>query len=359
MSPSAHISPPARTWRDIPQTIAPKAMSSTGRKRMILASVKSVAVLVFVCACLWAGYEIYRTWQDNPAKLKAPVKSSPVRTISLRGQNLTVDQPWVVKTLDLPQTADLMELDLFALRERLMASGQVRTAVLSRKFPDTLVVSLEERSPIARINARVGEDEPETLLVARDGMVFRGECFKTEVIESLPFLGGIALKRVSGKFLPLDGMETVADLLNTARVNAPALYRSWSVLSLGKLLSDGQITVQSSDAGEIIFGTRDDFYKQIARLDYILGESRNRPSTTPLKVINLAVGGEQVPVSFELPAAPAAEHSSAAKAKTNPSSSTPRLAIDSTPRAPIFRAAPTRPQQATTASPHRLSRRDF
>ena len=324
---------------------------------MIFATVKSVAVLVFACTCLWGGYEIYLTWQNNPSKLKAPVKSAIVREVVLRGQKtLTLDQPWVVRTLALPKTADLMELDLFALRDRLLASGQVLVAELSRKFPDTLVVTIEERSPVARIKARTGEGEPETLLVARDGMVYRGECYKDEVIQSLPFLGGIALKRASGKFLPIQGMDTVSDLLTIARVNAPNLFRTWSVLSLAKFGSDGQIIVQSSDVGEVVFGTRDDFYKQIARLDYIVTEARTHPVATPLKSINLAVGGEQVPVSFELPPAPVPEHGATHGVKTPPPPTSQVAA--STPR-PAFRAPPTRPQQATTTTPHRITRRDF
>lgn len=355
MSPSASISPPARTWRDIPQTIAPRAMSSTGRKRMIFATVKSVAVLVFACACLWGGYEVYVTWQENPAKIKAPVKGAPLKTVSLRTDGV-LDQAWVIRTLALPKTADLMELDLFALRERLVESGQVSTAVLTRKFPDTLIVSIEERSPVARVNARFGEGEPETFLVARDGVVFRGAGFKDEVVQSLPFLGGIALKRSGGRLLPVPGMSTVADLLGTTRVNAPNLYRSWSVVSLEKLQSDGQIIVRSADAGEIVFGTRDDFYKQVAKLDYILDESKKNPAPMPLKSINLAVGGDQVPVSFELPADDNAEQGAKVAPKT-PQAGVNHLA---SAKPALFRAAPTRPTAAAPAPAHRsLPRRDF
>jgi hypothetical protein len=326
-------------------------MSSTGRKRMFFATAKSVAVLVFSCVCLWAGYELYTTWQNDPAKLKSPVKSSPVKTIALRGENLVVDHAWVVRTLGLPKDADLMELDLYGLRERLLESGQVRAAVLSRKFPDTLVVSLEERSPVARLNARFGEGDPETFLVARDGVVFKGACFKDEVLQGLPFLGGVALKRSNGKLLPIQGMETVADLLNTARVNAPELYRSWSIVSLQRFATDGEIVVQSADVGQVIFGMRDDFYKQIARLDYILEESKKQPAPLPLKSINLAVGGEQVPVSFDLPTVQPADLNLVRPRSTPNNTQTAR---------PGFRAPPTRPLQATNTSAQRTpSRRDF
>ncbi len=358
MSSHASISPPARTWRDIPQTIAPRAMSSTGRKRMFFATAKSVAVLVLGCASLWAGYEIHSAWKSDPAKLKAAGKSAPVKTIALRGENLVLDQAWVARTLALPKSADLTGLDLFALRDRLIESGQVRTAVLTRKFPDTLVVSMEERSPVARVNARFGDGEPETFLVARDGVVFRGENYRDDVLQGLPFLGGVGLRRVAGKFVPIDGMETVADLLSTARMNAPELYRSWSVVSLEKLVTDGHILVQSADAGQVVFGTRDDFYRQIARLDFILDNARKDPAPLPLKSINLAVGGEQVPVAFELPAPaePAAPGGNAHRAR---SGAAPGLAA-AAPHSFTLRAAPTRPQQASNAQPQRSTlRRDF
>lgn len=328
---------------------------------MMFSNVKSVVALTLICASLWGGYEIYRTWQDNPSALKAPVKSSVVKTIALRGQNLTLDQPWVVRTLALPTKADLMEIDLFALREKLMASGQVRTASLTRKFPDTLVVLIEERSPVARVMAKFGEGDPETFLVARDGVVYRGECYKDEVTQSLPYLGGVKLKRSGGKFLPIEGMETVADLLSTARINAPELYRSWTVVSLEKLVSEGQIAVQSPEAGEVVFGTRNDFYGQVARLDYILAENRAHPGPTAIKSINLAVGAEQVPVVFDTPPPPPAPEHGATRSKPTPA----RVASVQPPPATVHpslaRATPTRPTQTfSTSTPlHRPSRRDF
>jgi hypothetical protein len=375
MSSPAPTTSVARTWRDIPQTIAPRAMSSTGRKRMMFATAKSVAVLVLACVSLWGGYEIFSLWQEDPAKVKSPVKSSPVKNITLRGENLVLTQEWVVRTLALPKNADLMELDLYALRDRLLESGQVRSVVITRKFPDTLVVSMEERSPVARLNARFGDGEPETFLVARDGVVFRGACFKDEVLQSLPFLGGVALKRVSGKLQPIEGMERVTDLLNTALVNAPELYRSWTIVSLEKLTSDGHILVQAPYANQIVFGTREDFYRQIARLDFIVDESKKAALPQTFEKVDLSIGPDQVPVSFALPAAEPLEPQVAPRtgetSRSAPPASVARPAQQSvahrattppktTLRPAAVRTSPTRPSQASNARAQRsASRRDF
>jgi cell division protein FtsQ len=75
------------------------------------------------------------------------------------------------------------------------------------------------------------------------------------------------------------------------------------------------VLVRTSEVSEIVFGTRDDFYRQIARLDYILDEIRARPAATPVRSINLAIGGRQVPVAFEAPVKESARSGAAAPAR--------------------------------------------
>lgn len=299
MSASTAVAPSARSWRDIPQNIAPRAMSATGRRRMAMATIKSVLLLTVALVAAFAGYEIWQTWQSDPTKVTAPVKSSPLKQIVLR-TNGVLDQPWVEATLALPKAIDLMELDLHALRDKLLAGGQVRTAVLARKFPDTLTITLDERSPIAQLRTGSGGGEFTDYLVARDGTVFLGACYDQQLVSALPYLdlATTRLVRTRTGFQPLTGMETIADLLNTARGNVPNHYRNWKVVSLARFYTDGDIIVRSKDVPEIIFGTRENFYKQVAYLDFILEQAQARPER-PLKTVNLAVGGTQVPVAFE------------------------------------------------------------
>jgi len=77
----------------------------------------------------------------------------------------------------------------------------------------------------------------------------------------------------------------------------PDRFATWRVVSLERLSADGQILVQSAQVPEIIFGVREDFYSQIARLDLILEETSRR-TTVPLHSIDLSVGASQVPVAF-------------------------------------------------------------
>ena len=301
MSTHVNTLPQVRTWRDIQQSITPKAMSSEGRKRLQVATVKTVAVLFALCLTGWGVYEGMHTWEQNPMAIKSPVKSAPVKNIDSRSDGV-LDQGWVTRTLALPKTAGLMELDLYALRNRLLESGQVRTAVLTRKFPETLVVMIEERSPVLRVRAQVGAAPAKDLLVARDGVIYEGVGYEATLLNTLPYLADVPLKMSQGRFQPVEGMDKVADLLSTAHANIPSLFSGWHVVSLARFALDGEIIVRSKDIKEITFGTREsDFFKQIAQLDLIV-ETGHVQADHPALSINLAVGGVQVPVVFEKPA---------------------------------------------------------
>ena len=136
--------------------------------------------------------------------------------------------------------------------------------------------------------------------VGRDGVIFEGQGYARDSMQTLPWLSGVKL-RVDGDGLyePLAGMERVADLLSTAQGNAPDLYATWRVVSLGDLARDGQIVIQTSEVPRIIFGLREDFYTQVARLDLIIERVRGRAET--VKSIDLSVGAEQVPVALHVP----------------------------------------------------------
>jgi cell division protein FtsQ len=120
---------------------------------------------------------------------------------------------------------------------------------------------------------------------------------------SLPWLAGVALAQAETGFAPLPGMARVADLLATAAGNIPRRYADWQVVSLERYASDGEILVRTKGGPEVIFGTREDFFTQVARLDLILERAQSRPDQ-PLRAINLAVGPSQVPVALD--ASPAA-----------------------------------------------------
>lgn len=312
MNQAPHIRQTAPTWRDVViQDTPPRPRHGATRRRLALASVRHWAAIGAAAACVIFGYIGWRAWRDNPAVLAAPASSSPVREIALRTDGV-LTRAWVEQTLNIDRQAGLMKLDLAALRDRLLQSGQIRTAVLARRFPDVLAVIIEERSPVLRAHIRPGVENAaaghDQLYVARDGFLFSGELYPAHLVENLPLLAGITPERnpAGHGFALIEGMEPVASLLGTARSSAPALAKDFQVVSLARFARDGVILVRTLEVAEIAFGTRDDFYLQLARLDYILEQLRARPAgAAPIRSIDLSVGGRQVPVAFEdAPTAP-------------------------------------------------------
>jgi hypothetical protein len=321
MSQSTINPPPTRSWRDIPQNVTPRSMSREGKKRLAMAIGNIVGLVLVLGAAGWGVFEIVHLWETNPRRITAPTKGAPIRDYALRTDGV-LDKAWVIQTLALPKDISLMELDLVDLKRRLEASGQVSKAVVERKFPDILVVTLQERTPVARAVARDGLAAPVAFLVARDGKVYSGKGYDEAMAGRLPFLDGIALVRDGAGFERIEGMEAVADLLGTAQASAPALYSSFKVVSLARFKRDRTLLVKSTEIDEITFGSsQDSFYRQIARLDYILQETRRQNISAPLKSVNLAIGDKQVPVLFDDNGnTPAAKHPSSVSAYSPPSS---------------------------------------
>jgi cell division protein FtsQ len=191
-----------------------------------------------------------------------------------------------------------MALDLPVLRDRLLQSGQVRIAVLARNFPDALVVTLQERTPVARVQASLGGGEARQFMVAKDGVVYEGVNYDKQMVASLPWLDGIRLVRSGSGFEPIAGMADVSALLSMAQLQAPNLYREWIIVSLARLADRDEIVVKAQDIPEIVFTRKRDYFKQIAQLDYVVDAARATLAEPNIQSVNLSLDG-QVPVRLQ------------------------------------------------------------
>jgi hypothetical protein len=299
--PDNSAPPPGRSWRNIRQEVRP-AMSRKGRRRQLAAWAKVTALSALVAGSGWGIYEIAHTWSTDRAALATAVHSELVREVVLITDGVLTKQ-WVTGVLALPRSASLMALDLPALRRKLLEAGQVQVAVLTRNFPDTLVVTLQERNPVARVQAADSTGAAKQLLVAKDGTVYDGVNYEKSMLAGLPWLDGIRLIRSGNGFAPIAGMADVAALLSTAQLQAPHLYRDWLIVSLARLEESDEIVVKAQDLPEIIFSRKRDFYKQVAQLDYVIDAVQAIEAAPALQSVNLALEG-QVPVRLQ--AAPAA-----------------------------------------------------
>jgi hypothetical protein len=297
MSPTVTNPPTARTWKDIRQGVSKRAMPREGRRRRWWAGAK----LGLMCALVVGGgaaiLEIYQTWENDPVRLKEPVKAAPIKQV-LFATDGVLDRAWLDQTLALPRHASLMALDLRDLERRLLASGQASSVLLRRQFENnTLVVRVQERVPVARVMGQADGTKPRELLVARDGVAFVGVGYDAAALRRLPWLDGVELRRTaSHAFEPIPGMEAVARLLAAADALVPRIAADWQVVSLARYASDQEILVRSGDIPEIVFDAQTSFPHQLAQLAYIVDDLRTH-GNPPMARVDFAVGN-QVPVEL-------------------------------------------------------------
>ena len=266
-------------------------MSREGRRRLTLALLRVAIVSSVLGGVTWGSWEIRQAMSERSGSTIA--KGERLAHINLMTDG-TLDKAWVLRTLALPKDATLLKLDLDELCRRVLAHKQVIHASVVRDFPATLVVRVTERSPVARVMADEG-GEQQMLFVARDGVVFPGVGFDADMIETLPWLGGVKLVRSEKGFLPIAGMATVTELLAKAKLQAEHLYLTWHIVSLDRLESDGTIEVRTKqDALRVRFSTQQDFFRQLARLDFVIDETQRRTGRSASSID--LTQGEQIPV---------------------------------------------------------------
>lgn len=287
--------PEPRDWRSIPQEVKPRAMSKSGKKRYVLSIGKLVGGITFIALTTWGAISLVSTIENNPREVAQP----PVKELVLNTDGV-LNREWVVHTLALPKNATLLELDLPRLQDKLMESGQVRTVLFAKQFPATLNITVTERTPVVRVMGQDAGGQRE-LLVARDGVVFRGEGYDSTMTSSLPWLAGVKLTVKAGRIQPLRGMDLVSDLLTKARFESEHLYNTFRTVNLSRLESDNEIEVVSPECEGVVFSTKEDYFRQLALLDYIRDSLSPTPES-PLARLDLTNAREGiVPVAFKNP----------------------------------------------------------
>jgi len=307
--------PAGRSWRDIPQPVKPRAMSREGRRRLAWSILRFSVAVIVIAGVLVGVWQVTSELRENSRNLPA-VAAIPLNPPRLQTDGfLGADATWLVRTLALPRGATLISLDLDELRDRLLAQTQVRTAVLTKIFPSTLSVRLTERMPVARVMAQLASGEPQSLLVARDGVVFPGIGYEAAMINTLPWLEPMKLARTAAGFQPIDGMGVASDLIAKAKLEAEHLYASWRVVSLARLNADAEIDVRTQGGGIIVFSATSDYFTQLANLDLTLDRIAAQGAT--FKRINLA-NGRDVTVTLDATLAPTTTALGKAVAPFNP-----------------------------------------
>lgn len=280
----------ANTWKDIDQSVKPKAMSSASERRVWMGRVKATLSVVAVVLALGGALYFLPKLEAGPELLTKAGESLPISNIDVV-TNGSLDRAYILKVLNVAEDANLLSVDLDDMKERLESIGQVKAAVVSRRFPDALEVTVVEREPMARILAQRSNGERLMLFVDDSGEVFEGDRLDPKIARSLPFLDGVALSKKEEGFSRIENIGPVANLLSEARAIAPHLYSGWRIVSLER---ENRLIAKGKNAKEVVFDQNADFRNQLGKLDYILDYYRSS-QVGGIESVDLTLG-DQVPV---------------------------------------------------------------
>lgn len=282
----------AQSWRELAGSNHSRINSPQAKKRRRLKLFKlffGVIVLVaIVAACYWAG----RYLQQSKETLTIKTPSQPVQRLLFNTDGVLPDQ-WVRAVIKLRPGTSMMEVDIYGLKQKLEAQGQVKSASVERVFPGDLKITLQERTPVLRLAIEDTSGKRKVRIVARDGTVYDGTGYPKSMLQRLPYI--LPYRHPDGSYLPLRGVDRVADLLDYARNNSPELLATWQVVSLrhysGELELPGQvIEVRSGSIPRVIFSASADYGKQLDRLKYILSYIRSRDNQS-IERVDLSLHG--------------------------------------------------------------------
>lgn len=134
---------------------------------------------------------------------------APLRHVHVTG-NERFDATDVVRLSGLTDATTMATVNPLATAERLLAHPHIRRADVRREFPDTVRITIQERTPVARILRQGGG----AMLLDTEGVV----------VAPLPGDNG------AGRQLPVIVGVAVPDVLGT-RVDDPALRRALAALA--------------------------------------------------------------------------------------------------------------------------------
>lgn len=295
MKKKARKAPPKTSWRNIQQgNRRTRKTTKVARDRHLKFLFKASVTVLLIIGTLAGMAYIYYMLKNN-SESPAALAAESVRLNFDSDGVLTAN--WFRDNYPKTLRTDVRELDVSELKQSLELRGQVSAAAVAVSLPSTLTVDLLEKEPILRVRIRDAQGNPLTLLVARDGTIYKGALYPPETLRNLPGVMGLRIQKDGNGYAPITGLEDVATLLDVAKARIPAVYRHWRVVDLSDWNPDESyrpslVKVQSSGIEEIVFSTTG-IDTQIEQLSGILQHVQRYQQPLP-KSIDLSYGDKAV-----------------------------------------------------------------
>jgi cell division septal protein FtsQ len=191
---------------------------------------------------------------------------------------------------------NLMDVDIAAIRARLLELPRVKQVHIERRLPDKFSIIIEERLPVARLISVMKErvvniEQREALFVDRDGVAFKCEELLREYV-ALPVINAVDQSSITvGREVPSPGVKVALTLLEEFRTRpwaAPCSIRGI------ELINEWTISVETETGAQFVFHPLD-LDSQLTRLSFILAKCRAAKKS--VASVNLQLK-RNVPVRF-------------------------------------------------------------
>lgn len=264
------------TWRSLKQTGKPRAVSDMQQQARLLRFKCCVGALLAIALLLSGLMGAWHLKKTHPEMFRFTKSRHQLENVILKTDGV-IDDHWLRQATGLNNGKPLSDIDIGKLDSRLESYGQIDSATIELHYPHALVVELKENTPIFRVRvAEPGDKEPKDLLVSRKGRVFAGNGQTHNMLNRLPYLVGVELKKRNHVYRAIQKVEDVAPLVETARQDYPELYAQWRFVSLENY--DGRkdvpwavVRIHTRDRGQWLFSPYD-YHTQLKRLDKILAQ---------------------------------------------------------------------------------------
>jgi cell division septal protein FtsQ len=218
---------------------------------------------------------------------------------AIRSIDVTTDgkltRETILKTAGVVESANIFEVNLLQVQERLRALPQVEESRVQRVLPNKLVINIQERRPVAWVVA--SDSLPETFedafLVDRRGILLKPKASAPEYAGLPVILGVETSSLVAGQALDKEEVKAALELLRDA---AEILQTRLQIQSID-VSKDYCLVVTDKQRSVITFGT-EDLVLQLRRLERLMDYCEK--NSRELQTANLLVQ-RNIPVTFMSP----------------------------------------------------------
>ena len=286
-----------QSWHNLTKSTSKAVVSPSFKLRRIRKAL-NIGSIIFLIAVISGTIIFLVKYSAHTAQRSIASQTLPIERIEFNTNGVLTNQ-WLSSVVQLKMGTRLAEADISIIKAQLEAVGQVHFASVERVFPDALRIDIKEYKPIMRLVIEEPNKKRQLRIISSVGTIYQGIEYNNEELRKLPFLRPYFHQ--GGHYQPLQGIERVANLLQTCRQKHPSEYKKWQVVSLksysGINNSPGEvIEIQAAHPTDksgtlsitrLIFSVTTNFNIQLDRLGHIREVSLSIKD--PLKRVDLSL----------------------------------------------------------------------